>query len=154
MSDQFDQGVDGGDGHDTPADASAETDSALGPVDENGQENWAEDAEPLTRGEYADQVRQGLTAGETDNTDRDYDHDGADGQGLAGDGQEQEELPEPRARQEVAEEARRTDTAVPDHDQATWADADLDASSAEEDQLPEPRTRQKSPTRHDPAPSR
>ncbi len=142
MSDLYDQGVDGGDGHDTAADVSAETDNALRPVDEIGQESWAEDAEPLTRGEYADQVRQGLTAGEADNTDRDYDHDGAEDQGLAGNGQEQEVLPEPRTRQEVAEEARRTDTTVPDHAQAAGTEADLDASSPEEDQLPEPRTRQ------------
>ncbi len=129
------------DGHDSAVDVSAETDRTLRPVDEHGQESWAEDAEPLTRGEYADQVRQGLVTGEHGNTeqDRDDEHDGAHDQGLAEDGQEQEELPEPRTRQEVAEEASRSDAAVPEHQPA---DADLEASVVEEDPPPEPRTRQ------------
>jgi hypothetical protein len=102
MSELHDRGMDGGDGYDSAADASSET--RLRPVDENGQETWAEDAEPLTRGEYDEQVRQREAIGDYDSTDQD--HDDAHEQDVAEDGQEQEELPEPRTRQEVGEEAR------------------------------------------------
>lgn len=104
MAELYDQGMDGGDGQDSAADTSAET--GLRPVNENGQESWAEDQEPLTRGEYADQVRQDEATGKNDGTHDGQDHDDSDERAAAEDDQEQEELPEPRTRQEVAEEAR------------------------------------------------
>jgi hypothetical protein len=49
-------------------------------------------------------------------------------------------LPEPRTRQEVAEEADRADPDTSDYDQAT--DADIEVISHESDHIPELRTRQ------------
>jgi len=135
MDELHDRGLDGGDGFDSAADVSAQADRPGRPVDESGQENWTEDAEPLTRGEYADQIRQGPAIGEGDR----HDENDSPERAVAEDNQEQEELPEPRTRQEVAEEVGRAE-AVPDRDQAE--DAELDARLAEEDKLPEPRTRQ------------
>jgi hypothetical protein len=140
MSELYSQGTNSADGHDS-ADAGSETGRPSRPVNENGQENWAEDAEPLTRGEYADQVRQELAARQGDTTaDRDQGHDQSFERADAGNGQDGEDLPEPRTRQEVADEARNPDAAVPHRDQA--ADVGLDARKPDEDQLPEPRTRQ------------
>lgn len=141
MSELYSQGASSADGHDS-ADVGAETERPSRPVDENGQESWAEDAEPLTRGEYADQIRQQLAAREHDSvTGPRRGPEQSNGRADAEDGQQQEDLPEPRTRQEVAEEARSPD-AIRGRDHAGNADAGLDASSAEGDQLPEPRTRQ------------
>lgn len=131
MDELYDRGVSSDDGHDSAADVISEADHPTQSVNDNGHENWAEDAEPLTRGEYADQIRT---------ADRDTDRDDAKEPVVAEDSKEPEELPEPRTRQEVAEEADRADPAIPDHDQT--ADVDLNASIAEEDNLPEPRARQ------------
>jgi hypothetical protein len=138
MAELYDQDAVSADGYDPAADAGTETDTSPRPVDENGQESWTEDAEPLTRDEYAEQVRQSEATSVHDSTDCDPDdtHDQAD----TDDGQEKEELPEPRTRQEVADQDSRAGTDTTDHDQA--ADAAIDAGTAEEDNLPEPRTRQ------------
>jgi hypothetical protein len=139
MAEQYDQGMDDADGSGSAVDVSSETDRPR-PVDENGKENWAEDAEPLTRNEYADQIRQSEATPDHDSpADHEQDHDPHQ-PAVAEDGQDQEELPEPRTRQEVAAEAGRTDTTVPGHDQS--ADAAIDARIEDEDNLPEPRTRQ------------
>ncbi len=141
MDELYDQSVDGR--HDS-ADVSSETDRSLRPVDENGQENWAEDAEALTRSDYADQMRQGPVIEEEDDSTadqhQDQDQDDSHEQAVAEDHQEHEELPEPRTRQEVAEESDRANPSALDQDQP--ADDGLDAMIAEEDKLPEPRTRQ------------
>lgn len=140
MAELYDQGAVSADGHASAADAGSESDTSPRPVDENGQESWAEDAEPLTRDEYAEQVRQSEATTAHDSTDRDRDPDDTHDPAVTDDGQEREELPEPRTRQEVAGEASRADTDTRDHDQS--ADAAIDAGMAEEDNLPEPRTRQ------------
>jgi hypothetical protein len=139
MAELDDQGAASADGHDSAADAGSQTDTSPRPVDENGQENWAEDAEPLTRDEYAEQERQSETTTAHDST-ADHDHDDTHDPAATDDGQEQEELPETRTRQEVASEASRAGTDTRDHDQP--ADTAIDAGTAEEDNLPEPRTRQ------------
>jgi hypothetical protein len=140
MSELYSQGTNSADGHDS-ADAGSGTDRPSRPVDEKGQESWAEDAEPLTRGEYADQVRQQRSAREHDGTaDRDQSQDQSHDQAASGNSQEQEDFPEPRTRQEVADEARNPDAAVPHRDQG--ADVGLDADHPRKEQLPEPRTRQ------------
>jgi hypothetical protein len=127
------------DGHDSAADAGTETDASPRPVDDNGQESWAEDAEPLTRDQYADQVQQREATTAHDSTS-DRDPDNTHEPAVTDDGQEHEELPEPRTRQEVAGETSRAGTDTGVHDQA--ADAAIDTGTAEEDNLPEPRTRQ------------
>jgi hypothetical protein len=139
MAELYDQGAASADGYDSAADAGSETDTSPQPVDENGQESWAEDAEPLTRDEYAEQERQSEATTAHDRT-ADRDPDDSHEPAVTEDGQEQEEIPEPRTRQEVADEASRAGTDTPDHDQP--ADTAIDAGTAEEDNLPEPRTRQ------------
>jgi hypothetical protein len=132
-------GMASGDSNDSAPDATSETDSHLRPVDDSGHETWAEDAEPLTRGEYADQMRQGPAIEETGAaSDANRDQDDARPQATAEDQRAQEELPEPRTRQEVADEADRVQPSSPDRGQAV----DLDTRIADEDKLPEPRTRQ------------
>jgi hypothetical protein len=139
MAEQYDQDMNDADKPGSAIDVGSETDRPQ-PADDNGQENWAEDAEPLTRNEYADQVQQNEAAPDHDSpADRDQDHDPHE-PAVAEDGLDREELPEPRTRQEVAAEADRTDTTIPGRDQS--ADAATDAWIAEEDNLPEPRTRQ------------
>lgn len=141
MSELHSQGAGSAGGHDS-ADVGSETERPSRPVNQNGQESWAEDAEPLTRGEYADQVRQQLAAREHDSvTGPSQGLEQSNGRADAEDGQEQEDLPEPRTRQEVGGEARSPD-AIHGRDHADNVDAGLDTSSAAEVQLPESRTRQ------------
>jgi len=127
----------GGDRQEPTADATSQTDRPSHPVDENGQENWTEDAEPLTRGEYADQMRQGPAVEETESAS-DGHHDGTHLQAIEEENQTREQLPEPRTRQEIAEETDHGESADLHNDQA----ADLDGQIAEQDKLPEPRSRQ------------
>ena len=130
--------LDSGDGHDSAGDARAENDRRLRPVDDKGQETWAENAEALTRGEYADRMRQGPAVEETGPTaDADRDRDDMHVPATAEDDQVRKELPEPRTRQEVAADAER----------GVQADADRNhvadhGRTAADDTLPEPRTRQ------------
>lgn len=58
-------------------DSSDQGDRAAVPVDESGKENWAEDAEPLTRSQYAKLIRQ-QSAGETREATHDANPDAAD----------------------------------------------------------------------------
>jgi hypothetical protein len=111
MNELYGRGMEGGgDGRDSAADVTSETDRSLRPVDENGHENWGEDAEQLTRGEYADLMRQGPAAERTGTataTDENHEQDDAVHlQAIAEDDRARDGLPEPRTRQEVADEAR------------------------------------------------
>jgi hypothetical protein len=143
MDELYGQGMDGGGDPDTAADTGSETDQVSRSAGESNARNWQEDEEPLTRSEYADMMRRG-PAVEHDDADNGDPGDDAYLQAIAKDEQEREELPEPRTRQEVAEqdqvEPEGNDPAGQDHDQNS--SADLDAIITEEDKLPEPRTRQ------------
>lgn len=137
MDELYDHGAETAGSHDT----SSEADQDLRPVDDAGQEHWGEYAEPLTRGEYADEMRQGPAIEENDHSgDGEHSDEHNYQQADADEDQESEELPEPRTRQEVADETDHSEPAGSDHNQASGTD--LDNMIAEQDQLPEPRTRQ------------
>jgi hypothetical protein len=125
-----------GDEPDSTADVPEEDELHSSP-DEPDSEIFSEDEEPLTRGEYADEMHEQAAAEEQDSDDRGEPEEPADE--LA----EPAETPEPRTRQEVADENEQADAGDADaraenQDRGT----DLDAVVAEEDRLAEPRTRQ------------
>src|ERR1700678_1182870 len=124
MDELYGQGIDASDPG-TAADTGNETDQVRRPPDEASTGNWQENEEPLTRGEYADMMRQG-PAVEQDDADDTGSGGDAFRQAIAEDDQEQEELPEPRTRQEVAEQEADTDSWATQEDRAHVHEAYLD----------------------------
>jgi hypothetical protein len=120
-------------------------------------ETFREDEEPLTRGEYADMMREEPAADEQE--DPVDDDDGPEDPGEP-DGVQDEaaisEVPEPRTRQEIAEESGPPGGETEAHPDDHGPDVDVDGVLAEQDRQPEPRTRQEAaddtpPDRPDPA---
>jgi hypothetical protein len=120
-----------------PAADTPEADELRSSLDTPDSQTLREDEKPLTRGEYADEMHEYAAVEEHDSDDRGEPEEPADE--LA----EPAEIPEPRTRQEVADESEEADdwnadARAENQDSGT----DLDAVVPEEDRLPEPRTRQ------------
>lgn len=135
---------DSGDRPNPAADASQHTgheaDHIPDSPDARDAETVAEDEEPLTRGEYADTMRQDTAAGEPDSPD-DTD-DSQEPESGAEEATGRTDLAEPRTRYEVAEETSASDVTSHAQDEALDHGADLGSVLAEQERLPEPRTRQ------------
>lgn len=117
-------------------DAIEEADRIRETTDNRDDQGDVEDEEPLTRGEYADTMREDPAATEPDGPD-DHEEPERTTEDTTGDHVEE---PEPRTRQEIADETHTPASESPEG--SPGPAPDVDAALDRQEGLPEPRTRQ------------